>query len=94
MASQSHYEIILSPEESVNVPVETSCLQPRPSTEGRIWPDPLNICNRGKSRQGVQLEVDRKVCTLLRNDKDRLLVFVEAVRKTIQRKDGDCLWQN
>jgi len=56
--------------------------------------DPMNICNRGRSRQGVQLEISRKVRDLLRKDKDRLLVFVEAVRKAIQRRDGDYLWQN
>jgi phage replication-related protein YjqB (UPF0714/DUF867 family) len=49
--------------------------------------EPMNICNRGKSRHGVQLEVNRKVRDLLRNDKDRLLVFAEVVRKAIQRRE-------
>jgi phage replication-related protein YjqB (UPF0714/DUF867 family) len=60
--------------------------QTRPPTEGLAGTDPLNICNRGKSKQGVQLEVSRRVRDLLRNDKDRLHVFAEAVRKAIQTK--------
>jgi phage replication-related protein YjqB (UPF0714/DUF867 family) len=57
--------------------------QTRPPTEGLAGTDPQNICNRGKSKQGVQLEVSRKVRDLLRNDKDRLREFTEAVRRAI-----------
>jgi len=60
--------------------------QTRPPTEGLAGTDPMNICNRGKSKQGVQLEVSRKVRDLLRNDKDRLRKFTEAVRSAIQMK--------
>ena len=60
--------------------------QTRPPAEGLMGTDPRNICNRGKSRQGVQLEVSRKVRDLLRNDKDRLRTFAEAVRRAIQIK--------
>jgi phage replication-related protein YjqB (UPF0714/DUF867 family) len=51
----------------------------------------MNICNRGKWKQGVQLEVSRKVRELLRTNLELLQVFAEAVRKAIQiyldRKD-------
>jgi GNAT superfamily N-acetyltransferase len=47
--------------------------------------DPMNICNRGKSRQGVQLEVSRKVRDLLRSDQGQLRVFSDAVRRAIQQ---------
>lgn len=53
-------------------------------TEGLMGTDPLNICNRGKSKQGVQLEVSRRTRDLLRMDKDRLEIFANAVRKAIQ----------
>jgi phage replication-related protein YjqB (UPF0714/DUF867 family) len=57
--------------------------QTRPPTEGLAGTDPMNICNRGKSKQGVQLEVSRKVRDLLKNNRDRLHVFAEAVRRAI-----------
>jgi phage replication-related protein YjqB (UPF0714/DUF867 family) len=60
--------------------------QTRPPTEGLVGTDPMNICNRGKSKQGVQLEISRKVRDLLKNDRDRLRVFSEAVRRAIQMR--------
>jgi phage replication-related protein YjqB (UPF0714/DUF867 family) len=65
--------------------LEEAGFQTRPPTEGLQGIDPENICNRGKSRMGAQLEVSRKVRDSLRADKDRLQVFAEAVRKAIQR---------
>ena len=58
--------------------------QTRPPTEGLAGTDSQNICNRGKLRRGVQLEISRKVRDLLKNDRDRLRVFAEAVRRAIQ----------
>ena len=58
--------------------------QSRPAPEGLTGRDPLNICNRGKLGQGVQLEVSRKVRDLLRNDRGRLCLFAEAVRRAIE----------
>jgi len=66
--------------------LETSGFLTRPPTEGLMGTDPQNICNRGKLRQGVQLEVSRKVRDLLRNDTDRLRVLGEAVRRAIGMK--------
>lgn len=59
--------------------------QTRHPTEGLMGTDPMNICNRGESRQGVQLEVSRKIRDLLRNDKEQLQTFANAIRRTIQR---------
>jgi len=53
-------------------------------TEGLMGMDPQNICNRGKSKQGVQLEVSRRTRDLLSIDKDYLEIFANAVRKAIQ----------
>jgi phage replication-related protein YjqB (UPF0714/DUF867 family) len=66
--------------------LEASGFQTRPPAEGLMGTDPQNICNRGKLNQGVQLEISRKVRDLLRNDKDRLRDFAEAVGKAIQIK--------
>ena len=63
----------------------------RPPTEGLTGTDPMNICNRGKWKQGVQLEVSRRVRDLLRTNKDQLQSFANAVGKAIRiylnRKD-------
>jgi phage replication-related protein YjqB (UPF0714/DUF867 family) len=66
--------------------LETTGFQTRPPTEGLTGSDPTNICNRGKLRRGVQLEVSRKVRDSLRNDRDRLRLFAKAVRRAIQTK--------
>ena len=63
--------------------LEAAGFQTRPPTEGLMGTDPRNICNRGKLSQGAQLEVSRKVRDLLRNDRERLRVFAEAVRRAI-----------
>ena len=68
--------------------LEASGFLTRPPVEGLMGTDPQNICNRGKLRQGVQLEVSRKVRDLLRNDTDRLRIFAEAVRRAIAMKGG------
>ncbi|OGP96665.1 MAG: hypothetical protein A2157_15235 [Deltaproteobacteria bacterium RBG_16_47_11] len=66
--------------------LEASGFLTRPPAEGLMGTDPQNICNRGKLRQGVQLEISRNVRDLLRNDRDRLRVFAEAVRRAIGMK--------
>jgi phage replication-related protein YjqB (UPF0714/DUF867 family) len=68
--------------------LEAAGFQPRPPAGGLMGADPQNICNRGKLRQGVQLEVSRKVRDLLREDRNRLGVFAEAVRRAIGEKGG------
>lgn len=64
--------------------LEESGFQTRPPTEGLGGTDPMNICNRGRSKCGVQLEISRKVRDLLRANKHCLQAFAEAVRKAIQ----------
>ena len=63
--------------------LEAVGFQTRHPTERLMGTDPMNICNRGKSKQGVQLEVSRKVRDLLKNNRDRLCVFAEAVRRAV-----------
>ncbi len=71
--------------------LEGAGFQIRVPTERLMGTDSQNICNRGKLRQGVQLEVSRKVRDLLKTNLELLRVFAEAVRKAIQiyldRKD-------
>ncbi|MGZ6225972.1 MAG: poly-gamma-glutamate hydrolase family protein [Syntrophales bacterium] len=64
--------------------LETAGFQTRPPAEGLMGTDPMNICNRGKLRQGVQLEVSRKVRDVLRANQDQLQTFASAVRKGIR----------
>jgi phage replication-related protein YjqB (UPF0714/DUF867 family) len=69
--------------------LEASGFETRPPTEGLMGTDPMNICNRGKSRAGVQLEISRKVRDSIRNDQETLRTFANAVRKAIQLYLGD-----
>ena len=64
--------------------LEAAGFQTRPPTEGLMGTDPMNICNRGRLRQGVQLEVSRKARDLLRTNQDHLQTFASAVRKGIR----------
>ncbi len=63
--------------------LEAAGFRTRSPTEGLMGTDPMNICNRGKLKQGVQLEVSRKVRDILRTDKDQLRIFADAVTKAI-----------
>ncbi len=64
--------------------LEATSFRTRPPAEGLLGNDPMNICNRGKLKQGVQLEISRKIRDLLRHDRNHLKLFSEAVRKGIQ----------
>lgn len=57
----------------------------RPPTKGLSGTDPRNICNRGISKSGVQLEMSRKVRDSLRTTPDRLQTFADAVRRAIKQ---------
>jgi phage replication-related protein YjqB (UPF0714/DUF867 family) len=65
--------------------LEAGGFQTRTPPEGLQGIDPENICNRGKLKGGVQLEVSRKERDLLKTDKERLERLASAVRKAIQR---------
>ncbi len=64
--------------------LEAAGFQTRPPTEGLTGTDPMNICNRGRLRKGVQLEVSRKVRDVLRTNQGQLQAFADAVRKGIR----------
>jgi len=46
--------------------------------------EPTNICNRGKSREGAQLEITAGLRRALADDSVAFLRFVEAVRSALQ----------
>jgi phage replication-related protein YjqB (UPF0714/DUF867 family) len=47
--------------------------------------NPENICNQGRSKKGVQLEVPRTLREELNDNKDRLLAFSRAIKTAISR---------
>ena len=63
--------------------LETVGVRTREPTEGLQGTDSMNICNRGRSKAGVQLEMSRKMRDLLRADKERLQSFARAVRRAV-----------
>lgn len=65
--------------------LEGAGFQTRPPTEGLAGTDPMNICNRGRLKQGIQLEISRKIRDSLRHDRDFFRLFSESVRKAIQQ---------
>ena len=64
--------------------LEAAGFKTRPPIEGLMGTDRMNICNRGKLKQGVQLEISRKVRDVLRANRDPLQTFGNAVRKGIR----------
>jgi phage replication-related protein YjqB (UPF0714/DUF867 family) len=65
--------------------LEAAGFQTRTPPEGLQGADPENICNRGRLKGGVQLEVSRKERDSLRTDQERLTRFAAAIREAIQR---------
>jgi len=64
--------------------LEATGFQIRPVGRGLEGIDSRNLCNRGRLKAGVQLEVSRKVRDLVRADKSQLEAFAGAVRKALQ----------
>jgi phage replication-related protein YjqB (UPF0714/DUF867 family) len=58
--------------------------QTREATQGLKAIDPANICNRGRSGMGVQLEISRQLRDSFRADGGRLREFADAIRRGIQ----------
>jgi phage replication-related protein YjqB (UPF0714/DUF867 family) len=56
----------------------------RKATQGLKAIDPANICNRGRSGMGVQLEISRQLRDSFRADRRRLREFADAIRRGIQ----------
>jgi phage replication-related protein YjqB (UPF0714/DUF867 family) len=65
--------------------LEAAGFETRTPPEGLQGIDPENICNRGRLKGGVQLEVSRKERDSFKTDKERLEGFASAVRQAIQR---------
>jgi len=65
--------------------LQAAGFQTRTPPEGLQGIDPENICNRGRLKGGIQLEISRKERDLLKTDKERLERFTSAVREAIQR---------
>ena len=55
-------------------------VHPKPRMQGV---DPCNICNRGRRKRGVQLEISRGLRKRLTADRDLLTKFADAVRSGI-----------
>jgi phage replication-related protein YjqB (UPF0714/DUF867 family) len=71
--------------------LEASGFRTRPPTEGLQGIDPENICNRGRLKGGVQLEISRKVRDSLKTDKNCFQEFANAVRKAVQHYLDDLM---
>jgi phage replication-related protein YjqB (UPF0714/DUF867 family) len=54
-------------------------------TTGHVFPGqkPSNICNRGRSGAGIQLELPKCLRDQLRRDSERLSAFADAVRRVL-----------
>lgn len=64
--------------------LERAGFQTRSASKGLTGMDPMNICNRGKSQQGVQLEISRKMRDVLRTNQDQLKIFATVIREGIR----------
>jgi len=64
--------------------LEAAGFQTRPPTKGLEGIDPMNICNRGRLKSGIQLEISRKIRDSLRTNRNQLQPFADAVRRAIQ----------
>jgi len=64
--------------------LERGGFQTRPPAKGLEGLDPMNICNRGRMKRGVQLEISRRVRDSLRTNRNQLLSFTDAIRRAIQ----------
>jgi phage replication-related protein YjqB (UPF0714/DUF867 family) len=64
--------------------LEAAGFQTRTPPEGLQGIDPENLCNRGRLKGGVQLEISRKERDALRDDSNRLKEFSEAIRRAIK----------
>jgi phage replication-related protein YjqB (UPF0714/DUF867 family) len=63
--------------------LEGAGFQTRPPTRGLEGIDEMNICNRGKSKHGVQLEISRKLRHAFRMNRDQLHSFASVIRRAI-----------
>ena len=64
--------------------LRSSGFQIREAAQGLKAIDPANICNRGRSGKGLQLEISRRLRDSLRVDEDLLRKFADAVRRGVR----------
>ena len=64
--------------------LEVSGIETRLPVERLSGTDPNNICNRGRSKGGVQLEISRQLRDALRRDGDSLQSFADTIRRAIR----------
>lgn len=74
-------DLIKSIEHSLNSS-EFQCTSKQKYLRGK---KPRNICNRGTTKAGVQLEIPFSLRMAFRQDSERFLAFVEAVRAVLRR---------
>ncbi len=56
----------------IQVELNAMCFITKPPTQKYLGNNPLNICNRGTLKQGVQLEISRKLRNRLNEDENYL----------------------
>ena len=73
----------LSLRNSISVHLEAADFETRTAPPHLSGKDPSNICNRGKTRQGVQLEISMALRTVLAYDAETLRRFSDSVRAVL-----------
>jgi phage replication-related protein YjqB (UPF0714/DUF867 family) len=68
----------------VEAALKAADFETRAATKTTRGSDPHNICNRGKLKAAVQLEISRRLRESLKNDDDQLHLFASSIRKAIQ----------
>lgn len=63
--------------------LRTAGFETRPLTPRLAGYNPANICNKGRSSPGVQLEISRKLREALKRDRSQLHLFASTIRKAI-----------
>ncbi len=63
--------------------MEEAGFQTRSPARGLEGIDPMNICNRGRTRCGVQLEISRRIRDALRTRREELDAFAGAMKRAI-----------
>lgn len=64
---------------AINIPLKPS------SNSNLAGEDPRNLCNRGRLKQGVQLELSRGLRDSLRNERQKRQIFTEAIAAALRQ---------
>jgi phage replication-related protein YjqB (UPF0714/DUF867 family) len=71
--------------DAIGFSLNAAGFQAAPAEENMAAQDPMNICNRGKSGVGVQLELPRALRSQLARDAAGRAAFCAAVRRTLDK---------